>query len=430
MTNRDHEAESPSPWISPLGKLNSEVVGFNSHIANITDIVAQDLKFGRIEVPPNTISALTNQFSTIAFDASSISTRLSNFAGIINTPSTLLLDNQKSASLSSGLVVDSVGSILSSTASMVGAIRSSNEHLCITDQGQIEGLHTNNLLTLTPSMPQASISVDPISQDTILMLGDRLKNDISTFNNLVDTSFATLRLNTEVYTQPIDFNDPYLNGVNQSFTTLNSLSSEIYDNFIGLQPIDTGGFLFQAPIVEPYAAMRATAVLVGVDDEIIDQVTVASTDELLDELGDELVSRLNMAKPELAQVYQEGIAAMKSGHQGWIRHAGVSFRTMFDYLLRHLAPDSDLRSFLEDPESDMVNGEFRRNARLRYIFREVATGAYARMAEEDIKIAEATFFPSSEIVHRLSSPLSERQMRVLWRRIQGSVSVVLEAAGY
>ena len=92
--------------------------------------------------------------------------------------------------------------------------------------------------------------------------------------------------------------------------------------------------------------------------------------------------------------------------------------------------DSDLRSFLEDPESDMVNREFKRNARLRYIFREVATGSYAQMAEQDIKLAEATFFPSNDIVHRLSSPLSEKQMRVFWRRIQGSVSVVLEAAGY
>lgn len=428
MTDRDHEAESPSPWIESLGKLNSEVVGFNSHIANITGIVAQDLKVGRIDVPSNTISALTNQFSTIALDASSVLPRLEKFTTIVNTPSTLLLDNQKSSFLSSDSVVNSVSSILSSTASMAATVRSANEHLCITEHGQIEGLRIDGLLT-SPT-EEAFISVDSLSQDTVLMLGERLKNNISTFNNLMDTSLATSRLSAEVCAQPIDVTTPYLSDVNQSFANLNSLSARVYDDFIGLQSMDTSCFLFQAPTVEPYAATRATAVLAGVDDEIGDQLAVAGTDELLDELGDELISRLEVVNPELVQVYQEGIAAIESGHHGWIRHAGVSFRTMFGHLLRHLAPDPDLRSFLENPESDMVNGEFKRNARLRYIFREVATGSYAQMAEEDIKLAEATFFPSNDIVHRLSSGLSDKQMRVFWRRIQGSVSVVLEAAGY
>ena len=428
MTDHDQEAESPSPWISSLGKLNSEVVGFNSHIANITGIVAQDLEVGRIEMSSNTISALTDQFSTIALDASSILPRLENFTTIINTPSALLLDNKKSSFLSSDLVVNSVSSILSSTASMAATVRSASEHLCITEHDQIEGLCIDGLLT--SPIQESFISVDPLSQNTILKLGERLENNILTFNNLMDTSLATSRLSAEVYALPIDITTSYLTDVNQSFTTLNSLSAKVYDDLIGLQSIDTSCFLFQAPTVEPYAASRATAILAGVDDEILDQLAVADTDELLDELGDELISRLEVVNPELAQVYQEGIAAMESGHHGWIRHAGVSFRTMFDHLLRHLAPNPDLRLFLEDPESDMVNGEFKRNARLRYIFREVATGSYAQMAEQDIKLAEATFFPSSDVVHRLSSALSDKQMRVFWRRIQGSVSVVLEAAGY
>ena len=77
----------------------------------------------------------------------------------------------------------------------------------------------------------------------------------------------------------------------------------------------------------------------------------------------------------------------------------------------------------------MIDGDFKRNARLRYIFREIATESYAKMAEQDIKLAEATFFPSNDIVHKLSS-LSEHQMRVFCRRVQGCVSVVLEVAGY
>lgn len=428
MAGRDQDAVSPKPWASLLGKLNSEAVDFNSHISDMTGIVTRNLESGRIVAPADTISALSNQISALASDASSVLSRLGSFEAIIDTPSALLLNNQKSTFLSSDLVVDSVGSILSSTASMATSVRSANEHLRITELGQIEGLRTYGL-SVSPT-PEAPISVDPLSQDSVFMLGDRLRNSISTFNNLMDTSLATSRLSAEVYAQPIDVITPHLTDTNQSFITLNSLSSKVYDDIIGLESIDTNCFLFQAPIVEPYAATRATAVLAGLDDKILDQLAVADTDELLDELGDELMLRLRAVNPELAQVYQEGIAAIKSGHRGWIRHAGVSFRTMFVHLLRQLASDSDLRLFLKDPESDMVDGEFTRNARLRYIFREVAIGSYAQMAEEDIKIAEATFFPSNKIVHSLSSPLSDKQMRVFFRRIQGSVSVVLEAAGY
>ena len=428
MTNHKQEDLSSNFWASEIGRLNTEAVSLNQHISDISGIVTHTLEAGRITAPNNTISALTEQFSALSCHASSVLPRLDSFASILDTPSTLLMDNQKSALDSTVPLVESVGSILSSTASMAASIRSANENLCITDQGQIKGLHVNTLLSSTT--PEASISIDSISKDTILMLGDRLNNSISTFDNLMQTSLSTSRLCSEVIAQSIETTSPYLNDLNQSFTALNSLSTEVYNDLIGLQSIDTGCFLFKAPTIEPYSATRTTAVLAGIDDETLDQLAVTDTDGVLDRLGDTLISRLESVNPELAQVYEEGMTAMKSGQQGWIRHAAVSFRTMFVHLLRHLAPDSDLRSFLQDPESEMVNGEFKRNARLRYIFREVATGSYARMAEKDIKLAEATFFPSNDIVHRLSSPLSEKQMRVFCRRIQGSVSVVLEAAGY
>lgn len=428
MTDRDHELVPPDLWISPLRRLNSEVSAFTSHVSEISATVRHDLEIGRIAAPSNTISFLMEHFSAVASDVSSVMPRLDSFASIADAPSTLLLDGQKSAFLSSDLVVDSTASILSSTASMAGTVRSATEHLCITDQGQIQGLHSSSLLTSLAS--ESPISIDSLSQDSVLMLGNKLENNTLTFNGLLDTSMATSRLNAEIFAQPIEVAIPYLTDMNQSFTTLNSLSSGVYDDLLTFRSIDTSCFLFQAPTIEPYAAARATAVLAGVDEGTLDQLTVSGTDGLLDDLGDELVSRLQTLNPRLAEVYREGIAVIKSGHRGWIRHAGVSFRTLFDHLLRHLAPDSDLYSFLEDPKSHMIDGEFKRNARLHYIFRDVATGSYAKMAEQDIKLAEATFFPSNDIVHKLSSPLSEKQMRVFWRRIQGSVSVVLEAAGH
>ena len=418
---------TPDTWASSLSKLSGEALRFTDHVANITDTVGECLKMGRIAAPSNTISAITNQLSVLGSNVSSVLTHVEDFTAIASSPSSLLVDDSKSAFLSAGMVVDSIGSILSSVASMAATFRSATEQLCMTNQGQIEGLHTNSLTVLGTSEP--SISADSLSQDTISILGDRLETNISTFNNLIDTSKVTSRLNAEIYAEPIAMNVPYLTDANRSFAELNTLTESIYDDLRTFPSINTDSFLFQAPTIEPYAATRATAVVAGLDEQILDQLAVRDTAEFLDELGVELESRLHTLNPELADVYREGIAAIESGHHGWIRHAGVSFRTMFDHLLRQLAPNSDLHSFLDDPEGNMIDGDFKRNARLRYIFREIATGAYAKMAEQDIKLAEATFFPSNDIVHKVSS-LSEKQMRVFSRRIQGCVSVVLEAAGH
>lgn len=428
MTDNDYTFELPDSWVSPLSKLTNEAGLLSKHVADITTMVGHELETGRISAPSNMISGLKEKFSAESIDALSIMPRIDNFAAIADTPSSLLLDNQKSNFLSSDLVVDSTSSILASIASMAATINSATENLFVNDHDGMNILGKDALGTL-PAFEE-SILTDLSSQDNLVLLADSLQSNVSTLNSLMDTSLATLRLNADIFAQPIEGTTPYLVDANQSLTTLNLLSAKVYDDMLNLQSINTNSFLFEAPTVEPYAAMRATAVLSGVDDNTLDQLCFESTDTLLDELGDELETRLQTVHPELAEPYREGIAAMESGHRGWIRHAGVSFRTLFDHLLRELAPDSDLSSFVENPEDNMINGEFTRNARLRYIFREVATGSYAKMAEQDIKIAEATFFPSNDIVHSLSSPLSEKQMRVFWRRIQGSVSVVLEAAGH
>ena len=423
----DREFTIPTDWLSSLNKLGNEALGFTTHVTDITGMVSSNLEMGRIKAPSNTISILSDQLTSIGSKVSSISSHIDKFTAIANSPSALLLSDKDPAYLATDLVIDSVGSILSSTASMATTFRNTAEQLRVNNQGQIEGLHTIDLTAL--GTLETPISADLLSQDTVRILGDRLKTDISTFNNLMDTSMAMSRLSAEIYAEPTKIAIPYLTDVNQTFITLNNLSDSIYNDLNRYQSIDTDCFLFQAPTIEPYAAAQVIGVVAGLEDEILDRFAVPDTDEFLDELGDELLSRLQAVSPELADVYREAIAAIESGHHGWIRHAGVSSRTLFDHLLRHLAPNSDLQTFLEDPESDMINGEFKRNARLRYIFRDIATGDYVRMAEEDIKLAEATFFPSNEIVHKLSS-LSEKQMRVFWRRIQGCVSVVLEAAGH
>jgi hypothetical protein len=428
MPERDREAEPRQEWFSQIAKLDSEAASFNNHIAGITGLVGQNLMAGRVAGPAGEMSMLSDQLSAVSIDASSILPRVDSLAVAASSPSALLVDSQKVAFLPSNLVLGSVESVLCSGAAMAGTLRIATDLVRVTEQGQVEGLRTNGLFV--PSLEKTHVSIDPLSQGSVLLLENRLKNDVSAFGNLLDTSLATSRLSAEIYSQPIGATSPYLIAQNQSFITLNTLSAKVYDDLAGLPTLDASCFLFQAPIIQPYSATRATAVFAGIDEVILDQLAVPAIDEILDELGGDLEGRLEEVNPDLLRLYQEGITAMKSGHQGWIRHANVSFRALFKHLLRELAPDQDLRSFLEDPESHMIKGEFKRDAQLHYIFRDVAAGAYARLAEQDIQFAEATFYPMNDEVHRLSSVLSDKQMRVLCRRIQGSISVVLEAADY
>lgn len=426
MSERDREAEPRQVWLSQIARLNSEACSFAGHIDEIAGTIQQAQGAGRIDWPASEISMLSDHLSAVSIDASSLLPRVDGLAAAASFPSAFLMDNQKAAFLSSDLVLDSVGAVLCSGASMAGTLRIANERLFVTEQGQVEGLHVNGLFV--QPLGETHVSIDPLLRNAALLLGDRLKSNVSAFGNLLDTSLATSQLSAEIYAQPIDAISPHLAAMNQSFIALNSVSARVYDDLAELPTLDASCFLFQAPTIQPYAAARATAVFAGIDEGILDRLAVPAADAVLDEIGGNLESRLGEVDPDLPRVYREGIAAIESAHQGWIRHAMVSFRTLFQHLLRLLAPDSDLRSFFEDPADHMIDGEFTRKAQLRYIFRDLATDAYARLAEQDIEYAQATFFPMNDEVHELASALSDQQVLVLCRRIQGCISVVLEAA--
>ncbi|MCK5305743.1 MAG: hypothetical protein KAJ66_01270 [Candidatus Omnitrophica bacterium] len=428
MDGHDNAFIAPDTWILPIAKLTDEVNVFTKNISNVTSMVEKSLDFRCNSAPARAIFDLKDTLSIASNNISSIISCAHNFAEIAETPSSLLLDSQKIASLSSDLVVDATSSILATTASMLSSVRSNIESLHITDYNGVDVFSMEKLSAL--SIPDQPVAINSLSQDSLISLGNSLQNNTFTVKSLINTSLATSRLNVEIFTNPVESVDTYLADMNETTIHFNSLSASVYNEMTCSPLIDTNSLLFQAPTIEPYAAISAVAVLGGLDEDALDRFCVKSTDNFLDALGDGLETRLQAVNPQLASVYREGMVAVKSGHEGWIRHAGVSFRTLLDHLLRYLAPDKKLNSYFENPKDNMIDGEFSRNSKLRYIFREIACGSYSKMAEQDIKLAEATFFPSNEIVHKLSSPLSEQQMRVFCRRVQGCVSVILEVAGH
>jgi len=402
---------------------------FSKNLTDLTASVQHIIDTGAISNSLDTISTFGNHLSAGAAFAASIVARVDAFSPLAAKPDLLFSDAQTALNLPLGSAIVPSSAVLASAASMATTVRSATDHLYTAVPSALTAINPINSAQLLPT--GLSTSRDFTVAPGLVSLGNAFQNNVSAFGSLVDTSFATAKLSTQIFSQPSVGSALYIAQASESFSALNVLASTIYQEYAVLPFIDAHSFLFHAPTVEPYAAAQATGLLIGVDDAVLRELRVESTEVLLNEIGDNFRSRLDAVSPELVAVYREGLAAMESGHHGWIRHAGVSFRTMFDHLLRQLAPDATLRSYYsDDPTKEMKDGEFKRNARLRYIFRDVATGSYAKMAEQDIKLAEAIFFPSNDVVHSLESPLTEHQMRVLYRRIQGSASVVLEAAGY
>lgn len=182
-------------------------------------------------------------------------------------------------------------------------------------------------------------------------------------------------------------------------------------------------WLVAAPSVEPYSSARSLA-LTGAKGSTVE--IDAEAERALTAATANLELRLASIHRSLATTYRGAMRVLHDQGDDWQRQTAVSFRELVTHLLRLLAPDDALERHFANPAEKKENGLFTRRSQLQYIFRNVAYGAYALMAEKDIDMALATFFPTNDVVHTLEAPLDELQMQVLARRIEGCISVIME----
>lgn len=417
----------PSQWIAKSTEISgiaknlcADAFAFSS---NVTHLLSAHVP----TIPAHQFSALTSKISAASLGLDRLITSAETLSRYDTIASSLLVQEVSVASyLQVPSAIAATTAYLDTASALSSAIRMETRQLALLDL-------SSSYVSKAPDVqwPALAPTTSVINVNALRDLADRVKLNVSLFSNLMDTTLATSRATSEVFSLATSgVIKDYVSTAVTQLSELSNIGASVYTELASNWAIKPTSFLLSAPTIEPYAQIQATSVLVGIDDERRELQSVTSADAILDELGDELEERLSRVNPALAEAYGEGVEAIHSGRRGWIRHAGVSFRTMFDHLLNELGPSDALDDYLTDPESHKKDGEYPRSARLAYIFREVAVGSYTVMAEHDIKLAQATFFPANEIVHRLASPLTERQMKVLFRRIQGSVSVVLAAAGY
>lgn len=179
----------------------------------------------------------------------------------------------------------------------------------------------------------------------------------------------------------------------------------------------------QAPTVVPYVG--AASLVTFHSANLVLPGDIGPLDSLLDDVGDSIEHRLADVSATLVSPYQGARSALAAAGPDWRRHLGASLRSLVDGLVDALAPDDELLLFFASPDEHRQDGRFTRRAKLTFIFREVAVDGYAQMAENDIEMALATFYPTNAAVHELTSTLTERQGRVLLRRVQGCLMTIL-----
>lgn len=182
-----------------------------------------------------------------------------------------------------------------------------------------------------------------------------------------------------------------------------------------------------APTIEPYLSSRVIRVLAG--SAVVETSDDEHAEEAVNREGEEIETRLATIDRAFLEPYRGAISAITVQSEDWRRHVAVSVRELMEHLLRKLAPDAELQSYYQNPtNSEYRDGNFTRHARLSYVFRNALSGNYARMAEQDIELVEATFYPANTAIHTLVAPFSEADMRLFISRIKGCLLVVLTAA--
>ena len=249
------------------------------------------------------------------------------------------------------------------------------------------------------------------------------------FRQLVGPSLATARLAAALES----FLTPPFASLRTATLGLSLAANNVHEQFARVPAVTDllPPWLLQAPTLEPYLATRALAITEHAGWEVLDRERDVEAESVIRIMGDELEARLVAVGQEFLEPYQGAFSALQAQNPDWCRHASASVRELMDKLLARLAPDKDLRAHFPNPTSQQMKaGAFTRRAQLQLIFRGVAVEAYAKMAEKDIDLVLATFYPANDGVHTLIPALTEKQMWVFWRRIQGCLSTVLQAADY
>jgi len=192
----------------------------------------------------------------------------------------------------------------------------------------------------------------------------------------------------------------------------------------GRLPPEQSAILREAPTIELYAASSAATALMSAEE--IDEPSAVI--ERIATRAVQIAPALKRVDPGLIMMYTGAIAVIGRPGPDHPRHFAVSLRELLTHLLHKLAPDDDLRTWDGARPEDFPNGRPTRQLRLRYIFRDVQNSAYAKFIDDDICRTLELMDVLNGGTHRLVNAADGRSLRLMLRRVEGVLAIILEAA--
>jgi hypothetical protein len=145
------------------------------------------------------------------------------------------------------------------------------------------------------------------------------------------------------------------------------------------------------------------------------------------ETNDRLQLLLLELDPDLVNLWQGAKEAINSDNPDNARHFNVSLRELFTHVLHKLAPDKEIKSWSANPD-DFKDGRPTRDARLRYIYREVDDDSFGILIKKSISFSKELMDFLNRSTHKPRINMRDMQFRVIMINIELLISQLIEVS--
>lgn len=222
----------------------------------------------------------------------------------------------------------------------------------------------------------------------------------------------------------INLNDPLKADLHNSFVGL----SEGYQSLLSSFGKNFGFFANFSPQLtrltsEEYFndANLIEAISIDTDEESSEQIRKNSV--LIDNERS-LSFYLPTVNNDLVNLWAGVKGALQSNNPDRVRHFGTSIRELFTHVLNALAPDDEIKSWTSRTDY-YHNGRPTRAARLKYISRNINSGAFEDFVEKDIASFTTFMDIFQDTTHSVRSNFTEKQLLAMQCRAESTIKYLI-----
>ncbi|MHB8118516.1 MAG: pPIWI-associating nuclease domain-containing protein [Methanothrix sp.] len=212
----------------------------------------------------------------------------------------------------------------------------------------------------------------------------------------------------------------------KSFMDYFSLHSEFQQNYKqnknGLPPIAS-----ELAARELFTATTLVkSIFVGEELNEYDETEIIK-EKISIETNDKLHLLLLKLDPELVNLWLGAKEAISSDNPDNARHFNVSLRELFTHVLHKLAPDKEIKSWSANPD-DFKDGRPTRDARLRYIYREINDDSFGTLIKKFNSFSLELMDFLNRCTHKPRINMGDMQFRVIMMQIELLISQLIEVS--